>query len=433
MGKSREQEPIEPELMESEKEETGTPQALGLITRAEIDSQISTARAYPRNALKAVADAKKLVTSDESTAEECIYTLKRYDSMSGETKLIEGPSARFAEILAYSWGNSRAEARTIDEGEKFVTAQGMFVDLEKNVGIRYEVRRRITTKSGKRYGDDMIGTTANAACSIALRNAVLKGIPKALWRPIYQAAKEVAIGTLQTLQTRRQAAIEYFTNKMGVDLAQILEALQVESVDGITLDHLATLKGIVTSVKNNEMTIDEAFSRQTSGGSKAARSKLNEELDKQFEAAQEQHVQESQQVAVQQDAAPAQEEPAIAPTVYTERVSHTVLVQPAPVPVQQVPPQAAQPEQTQPAQAKPGYPHIATFAEALAYMQQHVGNRMEAFRFITWLVQHSGVPMPDIGKLQKAADEEWPVPGVQQTSPPVPQASVPSGDSGLFT
>lgn len=56
-----------------------------------------------------------------------------------------------------------------------MTAQGVFHDLERNVAITYEVRRRIVDKNGRRYKPDMIGVTANAACSIALRNAILRG------------------------------------------------------------------------------------------------------------------------------------------------------------------------------------------------------------------------------------------------------------------
>ncbi|MFN8826683.1 MAG: hypothetical protein ACK501_17070, partial [Planctomycetota bacterium] len=47
--------------------------------------------------------------------------------------------------------------------------------------------RRITGKNGRRYSSDMIGVTGNAACSIALRNAVFRGIPRAFWIDIYDA------------------------------------------------------------------------------------------------------------------------------------------------------------------------------------------------------------------------------------------------------
>jgi hypothetical protein len=42
-------------------------------------------------------------------------------------------------------------------GAEFVTAQGVFHDLERNVAITYEVQRRIVDKEGHRYSADMVG------------------------------------------------------------------------------------------------------------------------------------------------------------------------------------------------------------------------------------------------------------------------------------
>ncbi len=97
-----------------------------------------------------------------------------------------------AEIVTSAWGNCRAGARVVDEGAEFITAQGVFHDLERNVQVTMEVRRRITGKNGRRYSSDMIGVTGNAACSIALRNAVFRGIPRAFWIDIYDAARKVS-------------------------------------------------------------------------------------------------------------------------------------------------------------------------------------------------------------------------------------------------
>ena len=164
--------------------ESGT---LAVLHSAEVDTQITTARKYPRSIKRARDEIMELVTLTEDVARECVYALPR--KQDGKRVIIEGPSARFAEILAHSWGNARAGARVVDDHGDFVTAQGVFHDLEKNVAITYEVKRRIVNRDGHRFSADMIGTTSNAACSIALRNAVLKGVPKALWEDAYQAAK----------------------------------------------------------------------------------------------------------------------------------------------------------------------------------------------------------------------------------------------------
>src|SRR5690606_20898415 len=112
--------------------------------------------------------------------------------------------------VASAWGNNRAGARVIDDKGDFIVAQGVFHDLERNVAITYEVQRRVVDRYGKRFKADMIGVTANAACSIALRNAVLKGVPKAFWEDMYTEARKVIMGDVKTLANRRAAAIASF-------------------------------------------------------------------------------------------------------------------------------------------------------------------------------------------------------------------------------
>src|ERR1700754_457466 len=74
---------------------------IAMIQGAEIDQQIATAKKYPRSLTKFVEQTKGLVAMDESIAESCIYALPRGG------KMIKGPSARFAEIIASQWGNAR--------------------------------------------------------------------------------------------------------------------------------------------------------------------------------------------------------------------------------------------------------------------------------------------------------------------------------------
>ena len=191
---------------------------VSMISRAEIDQQVSTAKKYPRSIKRFVDEATAMVTLNESIAQQCIYALPR------DGKVVEGASARFAEIVASAWGNCRAGARVVNESGDFITAQGVFHDLERNVAITYEVQRRITGKNGRRYSADMIGVTGNAASSIALRNAILKGIPKAFWDSLYQKARAVVAGDVKTLANKRAEAIKQF-QIYGVTEAQILAKL----------------------------------------------------------------------------------------------------------------------------------------------------------------------------------------------------------------
>lgn len=223
-----------------------------LLNKSEIDQQIATAHRYPRSVKKFRDSALMLATLNERVAGECIYALPRGN------KTVEGASARFAEIIVSAWGNSRAGARIVKEDEKFVTAQGVFHDLEQNVAITYEVQRRITDKYNKRFSDDMIAVTSNAACSVALRNVVLKGVPKAIWADIYDAARQVVMGDFKTLANRRSEAVSKFQT-IGISPAQICAVVGVVGIEDISLEHLVTLRGIWTAIKDGDTTPEQAF------------------------------------------------------------------------------------------------------------------------------------------------------------------------------
>jgi hypothetical protein len=231
------------------------------LTKAEIDQQIATAHAYPRSVSRATKNIISLVTMDETAAEECTYALPR----SG--KSITGPSIRLAEIVAGQWGNCRIGARVVhvDRVEKFVEAEGIFHDLETNTATTARVRRRIVDKYGKLYNDDMIIVTGNAAASIAKRNAILGGTPKAVWRKAYDAALATLKGDVKTLTERRDAVLKAFA-AFGVKPEQLFAALSIGGMDDITLETMPVLIGMHSALKSGEATVEEMFGAGTAAG-----------------------------------------------------------------------------------------------------------------------------------------------------------------------
>ena len=225
------------------------------ILKAEIDSQIATAKAFPRS-LKVFMDrAESMATVSEEVAESCRYALPR------EGKQLEGPSVRLAEIVVSCYGNIRAGARVVSNDGKKITAQGICHDLETNYCITVEVSRRITKKDGRTFSEDMQVVTGNAAAAIAFRNAVFKVVPFAVVQPIFDKAKQVARGTAETLVKRRDKALEYFRS-IGVKDTQICEALEIKKVEDIDLDKLATLTGMRSAIRNGETTARDLFEKQ---------------------------------------------------------------------------------------------------------------------------------------------------------------------------
>lgn len=218
---------------------------------AEIDKQIATAKAYPRSVKRFISRATELVTLNSDIAAACIYSLPR------DGKQITGPSVRFAEMIASAFGNLRCGARVVDEGDTMITAQGVCHDLESNLVITFEVQRRITKKNGQRFGDDMIVVAGNAANSIALRNAILRTIPKALWAGVYDAARKTAVGDAKTLASRRDAMVSRF-GQLGITKEKVLAQLGKPGVEDITLDDLERMIGVFTAIKDGKA-IEEFF------------------------------------------------------------------------------------------------------------------------------------------------------------------------------
>jgi hypothetical protein len=232
--------------------------ALEAIERANIDMAVATAKKYPRSIKQFMADAESMISIDPETAESCVYKLKRTEK-DGSLKWIEGPSIRLLEIAASAYTNIRYGSRVIGIDDTFVTCQGVSHDLQRNVYSSVEVKRRITTKDGRRFGDDMIMITANACGSIARRNALNGVVPRSYINQLAEFARRTAVGDIKTLPERRQRAIDYFTKTLGVPLAKVLEYLEKKAIEDCDLGDLEKLNGLRTALKDNEASVDETF------------------------------------------------------------------------------------------------------------------------------------------------------------------------------
>jgi hypothetical protein len=235
--------------------------AIEAVERAQIDMQIATARRYPRALAQVKADMLEQATLDAETAGACFYSLPRGG------KNIEGPSIRLAEIALSCYGNVKSGSRVIEviaEGaHPFVTIQAVCHDLQRNVAVSIEKRRRIVAKKGpgdtrRPLDEDDINLATNAASAIALRDAIFKIVPGALVRPVFEAARRVAVGDQKTLSERRLKALRSFT-KMGIPAERVLAGIGRRSAEEITLEDLEQLLGIFNAIKDGALSIDNAF------------------------------------------------------------------------------------------------------------------------------------------------------------------------------
>ncbi len=243
--------------MENEVIEVKQADVLQAIDRAEIDIQIATAKQYPRDIHKVLNTIATYATMDQETAEDCFYILRRHNQY-GEDTIIEGLSVRMAEIIAGAWGNLRVATRIIGNDGRMITAQAICHDLETNLAVSKEVKRRITNKQGKTFSEDMQVVTGNAAASIAFRNAVLTVIPKAVTKKIVNEVKKVALGKSLDLETSRQKMIEYF-GKLGVDQEHLFAYLGIDSISKIDKEMVFELRATANAIKEGTTTVNETF------------------------------------------------------------------------------------------------------------------------------------------------------------------------------
>lgn len=233
---------------------------LTAINRAEVDIQIATAKQYPRDLSRVLNQIKTYATMDMETAEDCFYALRR--GRGNDASVIEGISVRLAEIIAGAWGNLRVQSRIIGNDGRTITCQGICHDLETNLAVSVEVKRKITDRNGKTYSEDMQVVTGNAASAIAFRNAVLKVVPKAVTKKVINEIKEVALGKSIDLETRRQRMVNYFT-QIGVTQSELLTYCGVKSIEQIDNQIVFELRGLANAIKEGTTTVQETFKAHT--------------------------------------------------------------------------------------------------------------------------------------------------------------------------
>lgn len=253
--------------MENEIIEIRQSDMLTAINRAEVDIQISTAKQYPREVSRVLNQIKTYATMDMETAEDCFYALRR--GKGSDAQVIEGISVRLAEIIAGAWGNLRVQTRIIGNDGKTITAQAVCHDLESNLAVSLEVKRRITDKNGRTYSEDMQVVTGNAASAIAYRNAVLKVVPKAVTKKVVNEIKQVALGQSIDLETRRQRLVQYFA-QIGVMQSELLAYCEVKTVDQIDTEMVFELRGLANAIKEGTTTVKETFKSNTADSRKIA-------------------------------------------------------------------------------------------------------------------------------------------------------------------
>jgi hypothetical protein len=232
--------------------------------RAAIDSQVATAKRYPRDLVRVRNNSIAIACMDKETAESC-----RYAKPVGG-KNVTGASVHLARIICQQYGNIRVQQRIKQITDKVIIAEAVAFDMETNYAVSVEARRSIVGKDGQRYKESVIETNAMAILAVAERNAILKVIPKAISDSVYKAAFDMANGDLSDadkITIARKKALDFFKETYSVAEEQVLQVLGLRSVNQIGKEQIADLRGYIQSIKDGELTISDLFGKTTSAES----------------------------------------------------------------------------------------------------------------------------------------------------------------------
>lgn len=227
------------------------PAAAEALERAAIDVSVTTARRFPRTILAFQRDLETWATATPEIATECFYVLERENKRTGKTTRIVGPSVRFAELILASYRNLAVDVRIENDDGQRVTIVAVARDMERNVAQRVPVVRRVTDREGRRYSDDMVNVTIQAAASIAKRNAIMGVVPRALWTAVLEKAKALARGDAMSMTERIGKALQAF-QAVGVTEARLLGFVGKPSVKDLDAEDLLALRVAMDEIKKGE-------------------------------------------------------------------------------------------------------------------------------------------------------------------------------------
>jgi len=224
--------------------------------RATIDTQVATAKQYPRDLERVKNNSIAIACMDSETAQSC-----RYAKPVGGKNVV-GASVHLARIVAQQYGNIRVQQRIKNIDSKTIVAEAVAFDMETNCAFSVEARRSIIDKYGNRFKDSMIETASMAILAIAERNAILKVIPKSIVDSVYKEAFKCANGDLSDkakLIIARDKALEFFKSEYGASEKQVVTLLGLKTKEAIKPEHIADLRGYMQSLKDKEVSPDDLF------------------------------------------------------------------------------------------------------------------------------------------------------------------------------
>lgn len=201
---------------------------------------------------------KVAASEAELMAELCYYSWT-VEGKAGRS-LVEGLSIDAAMMMVRNWGNCSVDCDLVGETDTHYILKGYFLDYQTGFTCTRIFKQRKRTGSGGRMDEDRAADIAlQVGVSKAVRNATLNGLPAWLKREVMDRAKLGAANRLSSGGVHKAIErVEQAFAAHGVKMEQLERKLGA-SHKTWTSDHLATLRGIWTSLDNGDTTVANEF------------------------------------------------------------------------------------------------------------------------------------------------------------------------------
>lgn len=221
------------------------------MQKQEIDTQIATARHFPRNEDRAIQKSIKLATSNPRIAQDCFY-FRPVGKKDGIQQFADGGSIRVAEILKITWGNIRVAKRVIGTRDGSVGVEWAVHDLESNMMDRGEVWRPYFNS------EKMIPVITAAALKFAEREAVFAAVPKAHADTVLEECRRMIVGEGEDKAKLYQHVVSEF-EEMGVTIDEMLSVVNRKDYAQGSDGELVFLIGVYNCIKDEACKLSDVF------------------------------------------------------------------------------------------------------------------------------------------------------------------------------
>ena len=235
-----------------------------LIVKATNEQMAAMARVDPRKMATVKAELLEDLETFPGMASQMFYSIpfkKRYkdgDEWRSRTEYVEGPSINAAQMIVNAFGNATVTARYDEMDDDHAIVVGVFTDLQRNVRMEAPLHvSRLTKFQGKirRLDDDRWHLAMAAAVSKAMRNAILRGVPRPLIEVFVERAKVLARSNTSGDMSNTERMIKAFAEK-GVDAGLLKRLFEVSDLSKITTTQRDEMRGMYAALKDGELTVD---------------------------------------------------------------------------------------------------------------------------------------------------------------------------------